>query len=59
MASTEVAEAGFLVSLLIVFDYIQWYSLPFTGCIPGENKEMKPPLFRAVYPFGFMCWTVQ
>jgi hypothetical protein len=25
----------------------------------GENEEGKPHVFRAVYPFGFMCCRLQ
>ena len=53
-----IAVTGFLVALLIVFNFIQRYSPPLTGVIAGENKGAKPHGFSAVYPFGFMCWTV-
>ena len=26
---------------------------------PGGNKGVKPHVFRAVYPFGFMCNSIQ
>jgi hypothetical protein len=27
------------------------------GVIAGENKGVKPHLFRAIYPFGFMYYV--
>ena len=33
----QVPKSGSIVALLIVFDFIQWYSPPLTGIIPGER----------------------
>jgi len=59
LVGVAIANARFLVALLIAFGCFQRYSPPLTGCIAGENKGVKPHLFRAVYPFGFMCYLVQ
>ena len=55
----QVPKSGSIVALLIVFNFIQRYSPPLTGGIPGENEGVKPHGFRAVWQVGFMCCCVQ
>ena len=38
IAGTEISVAGFLVALLIVFNFIQRYSPPLWGSLPVETK---------------------
>ena len=59
LVGVAIANAGFLIALLIAFGCFQRYSPPLTGCIAGENKGVKPHGLNAVYPFGFMCRVCQ
>ncbi len=54
LVGVAIANARFLIALLIVFNFIQRYSPPLTGVIAGGNEGVKPLGFKAVLPFGFM-----
>ena len=54
LVGVAIANARFFAAVFIVFDLIQRYSLPLTGCIAGENKEVIPCVLRAVLPVFFM-----
>ena len=52
---TEITVAGFLIALLIVFNFIQRYSPPLTGVIPGENEGVKTRRDYVVVRVSIMC----
>ena len=54
-----IAVTGFLVAFLAECKAIQRCSYFLTGYFNSETEGVKPHGFRAVYPFGFMCWYSQ
>ena len=54
-----IAVTGPLIAFLAECDAIHRCSYFLTGYFTSENEGVKPHGFRAVYPFGFMCYWRQ